>query len=313
MFEEWNRRFAECKENIRNKEKWEQQLAAVEKRCRDLERQTVLWREMVAREEEDVERLLSMNIANLWYTLTGQKDEKLGQEEKEVLEARLKFDQAAALLEAARLEREQLRERLLAYGPAEEALEELLREKEQLIHRFKPELAEELVRLSEETSEAGIRLKELNEAIVAGRNALGALEIADSNLNSAENWSTFDILGGGFIATHMKHSRLQAAQTYAKEAGKKLLRLRDELNDVKMQLSAFDTDISDTLRLGDYFMDGWITDFLVQERIEQADVKLHSYIRQVTAIVQALEQQASETEVHWRRLKARSEALVENA
>ncbi len=313
MFEEWNRRHAECKENIRNKERWEQQLSALNKRCRDLEKQTFLWRAVVAQEEEDVERLLSMSVSNLWYTLTGQKDEKLGQEEKEVLEARLKYDQAAALLEEAELEKAELKEKLLATGSAEMLLAELMREKEQLIHRFKPELARELVRLSEEMSDARTRLKELKEAAAAGRDALAALEIADSSLNSAENWSTFDILGGGFIVTHMKHSRLQAAQTYAKEAGKKLLRLRDELDDVKMQLTAFDTDISDTLRLGDYFMDGWITDFLVQERIEKADQKLHSYIRQVDGITHALEQQASETEIQWRRLKDQCDSLVENA
>ncbi|MNJ03788.1 hypothetical protein D3C73_1642530 [compost metagenome] len=60
-------------------------------------------------------------------------------------------------------------------------------------------------------------------------------------------------------------------------------------------------------------MDGWITDFLVQERIEQADTKLHSYIRQVTGITHALEQQASETEIQWRRLQDQCDSLVENA
>lgn len=56
------------------------------------------------------------------------------------------------------------------------------------------------------------QLKEVNEAIEAGRRALRTMNTAADNLADARNLGKWDILGGGFIAGEMKHSKIEDAQ-----------------------------------------------------------------------------------------------------
>lgn len=55
--------------------------------------------------------------------------------------------------------------------------------------------------------------KEKREAIAAGNRALNSLRAAQENLSSAKNWGLWDMFGGGFISTVVKHSKMDRAQT----------------------------------------------------------------------------------------------------
>ena len=48
--------------------------------------------------------------------------------------------------------------------------------------------------------------RELEEAIRASEAALEKLEKAKASLESASGWGIFDIIGGGFISSAVKHS-----------------------------------------------------------------------------------------------------------
>ena len=52
------------------------------------------------------------------------------------------------------------------------------------------------------------RAVEIDEAIAAGHRALDALAEAADSLDSAKRWGIVDILGGGFVTSMVKHSRL---------------------------------------------------------------------------------------------------------
>ena len=66
--------------------------------------------------------------------------------------------------------------------------------------------------------------KEIREAIQAGEAALSSLRNAQEKLNSAKNWGIWDIVGGGFMSSLIKHSRMDDAQEYMEEAGQNLRR-----------------------------------------------------------------------------------------
>ena len=50
--------------------------------------------------------------------------------------------------------------------------------------------------------------REINEAVVAGERALGSLRTAKSKLDSARAWGIYDMLGGGFLSSMIKHGQL---------------------------------------------------------------------------------------------------------
>ena len=75
--------------------------------------------------------------------------------------------------------------------------------------------------------------KEINEAIVAGEQALNSLYAAQEKLNSAKGWSWFDLFGGGFLTDMIKHSKMDEASRC--------------MEDAKYHLKAFQKELSATL------------------------------------------------------------------
>ena len=70
--------------------------------------------------------------------------------------------------------------------------------------------------------------KEIREAIQAGEAALSSLKNAREKLDSAKNWGIFDIVGGGFVSSLIKHSRMDDAQEYMEEAKQNLRRFENQ-------------------------------------------------------------------------------------
>ena len=60
--------------------------------------------------------------------------------------------------------------------------------------------------------------KETQEAISAGERALSSLRNAQNELSSAKNWGLFDMLGGGFVSTLVKHGKMDNAKRYMEQA-----------------------------------------------------------------------------------------------
>ena len=111
--------------------------------------------------------------------------------------------------------------------------------------------------------------KEKREAIEAGRRALNSLQAAKENLNSAKNWGLVDMFGGGFFTTMLKHSRIDQAKRNMEQAKYDLRNFSRELNDVNMVCN-LNIDTGDFLSFADYFFDGFVVDWVVQDRINNA-------------------------------------------
>ena len=119
--------------------------------------------------------------------------------------------------------------------------------------------------------------KEKREAIEAGRRALNSLQAAKENLNSAKNWGLVDMFGGGFFTTMLKHSRIDQAKRNMEQAKYDLRNFSRELNDVNMVCN-LNIDTGDFLSFADYFFDGFVVDWVVQDRINNAQRQVEEVI-----------------------------------
>lgn len=122
--------------------------------------------------------------------------------------------------------------------------------------------------------------KELQEAIRAGKNALKSLEATKEKLGSASNWGVFDMLGGGLFSNMIKHSKLDETANLMTQAKCDLQVFQKELKDVQLSIN-LGIDISGSLKFADYFLDGVVTDYLVQNKISDARYQVDSAICQV--------------------------------
>lgn len=130
--------------------------------------------------------------------------------------------------------------------------------------------------------------KEKQEAIEAGQRALNSLRTARENLNSAKNWGVVDMLGGGFLTTVVKRSKMDQAKHKMDQAKFALRNFSKELNDVNMACN-LNINTDDFLSFADYFFDGFFVDWMVQERINDAKRQVEEAIRRTEYIVKQLQ------------------------
>lgn len=130
--------------------------------------------------------------------------------------------------------------------------------------------------------------KEKREALDAGYRALSSLRRARQELQSARNWGILDIMGGGFLSTMVKHSKMNHAQDFMEEARYDLAQFSKELRDLDAYIS-LDFNTSDFLSFADFFWDGFVADIMVQDKINQARRQVEKAIRYVERALSQLQ------------------------
>ncbi|HWO55376.1 MAG TPA: hypothetical protein VNM49_13440 [Paenibacillus cookii] len=308
MFDAENARLTELKESMRNKVKWEKRLQELEKEREERRREADRWKQRLADEEKDVERLAGASLSALFFSLIGKKEEKMEREQLEVLEAKAKYDAAVRAAEDIQKQCEETDRLLRDVRYSESEYERILKEKETILLRQPGELAE----LAERQADLAVQLKEMKEAVQAGRSVLHDLEQARDYLQSARSWGTYDMLGGGMLSTHLKHNKIDEAMDYIHDAQTSLRRFGKELKDVEMHL-AVEIDIGSFLRFSDYFFDGFIADWMVQGRINDTLSQVEEKLDAIKRVVRRIESEQRSLETRLADVKRRYEYVVESA
>lgn len=123
--------------------------------------------------------------------------------------------------------------------------------------------------------------------IRAGERALASLREAQNNLNSAENFGIWDMVGGGFVSTMAKHSKMNRAKENMEKARYDLRDFCRELKDVNI-VGHLDIETGDFLDFADYFFDGILVDWMVQDKINQASRQVEEAICRVEGILKQI-------------------------
>ena len=252
------------------------------------------------KEQDDVDKLEKGGLRALLLSLTGDKEERLDQERREAMAAKCQYEQARSDLDYLERKLSDLireREGLLS---APSQLEDLWEEKAQLVKSMGGPRGERLVALDREQTELLHQQKELREAISAGENAKRLLGQVQDDLDSARNWGTWDMLGGGLVATMAKHDRLDSAQSSIRAAQRALSDFRTELADVG-RLEVPSIQIGEFATFADYFFDDIFSDWYVQSSIKKAQygisearMKLTAALRTLTAARQDLDERLAQ-------------------
>ena len=125
---------------------------------------------------------------------------------------------------------------------------------------------------------------EVREARAAGIQALNSLRRAQRHLDSARSWGLLDLFGGGLVSSLLKHSKIDDARRCIDEAQYDLDVFRRELADVHLP----DIKIDEFLSFADFFFDGFLADFMVQRRINEARARLEIACRRVEDVLRQL-------------------------
>lgn len=278
MLDNLNTKISKVKEDLRRKQKLE---GLLEKSKQELRSQEMKQNELyviLQKEEKDVKKLESLSLTGLFYSILGSKEEQMDKERQEYLAAKLKYDECCNTIKDLTEEISGYQKELKKYSDIDIEYQSLMKEKEELILSSHDDRAHRFLEMTERISNLQADAKEVKEAIRAGDNAMAALEQVIDSLESASGWGTWDLLGGGFIATAAKHSNIDKAKQYAHHAQRMLSVFNRELSDVNLSTDIH-IEIGSFATFADYFFDGLISDWIVQSRIHDSidDVKKSYY------------------------------------
>ena len=301
----------QLQEDMARKRRLQKQMADLESRKKQLEVREAQLREIREREQGEVEQLEGRSLSKFFLLITGKLEDQLTQERREAAEAAVRHDALVRELEDVNASISDIRRELNGkLYSVEMVYERTLQEKKEAMLASGDPLAQRLIELEEQIGNLGIQKKELQEAIDAGNYALRIAASIQSSLSSAENWGTWDMMGGGGMISHMaKHSHLDEAQGKVESLQKALGRFRTELADVKIAAN-LTVNIEGFARFADYFFDGLFVDWAVQDRIRNASGQVYEVRRKVELALGKLENMKEETERKQAALQKEQEALL---
>jgi chromosome segregation ATPase len=168
MFDELNRRLAQTKEQIRSKQKLEAMLAQVQAGLRQSETKRSELKDRLASEKADVDKLESLSLTGMFYSVLGTKVEHLDREKQEYLAAKLKYDESVEAVNDLQAERTRLQQELESFKSVEQDYSRLIKEKERLLANSQDPRADKLLWFTEQLADLAADEKELTEAVRPG-------------------------------------------------------------------------------------------------------------------------------------------------
>ena len=237
---------------------------------RQYDNQVISLRVASRKEQEDVEKLEGRSLANYFYQVIGKLDDKLDQERKEAYAAKVKLDAAERELAGIESDIKGIQEQITDVLVAEARYKDALELKRRQLKDSGTQVADQILSMEERIAALQAQKQEIKEAISAGYSARSTADRILSELEDADGWNTWDILGGGGIITHMaKHSHLDEAQDLVQELQSQLRRFKTELADIQISAN-MQVNIDGFLRFADYFFDGLFADWAVGDKISQS-------------------------------------------
>ncbi|HUG68502.1 MAG TPA: hypothetical protein VMM76_12185 [Pirellulaceae bacterium] len=312
MLDNLDERLMQAKASLRTKQKLEAMMRQAQSVVRQERAKSSILKDTLANEKTDVDKLEGLSLTALFHSVLGTKAETLGKERQEFLAAKLKYEEAVESSEDAEQEVRRLRVELDSLANADAEYDRLIDEKEKLLASSDDHRAEKLLAMSERLADLNSDSKELQEALWAGQRALQDLRQVSSELGSAANWGTWDMLGGGMLSTMAKHSTIDSAKQYAHQAQRQLRRFQEELADANQRLHV-SLEIGGFSKFADFFFDGLIADWVVQSKIHEASSACSSTIFRVSSAVDECRRGLAETEQAISKAKRAREEFIDQA
>ena len=299
------------REEIAKKESLNKKLSQLQLQREDLQCHVDKLKKIMYNEQADVESLEHTNLKSIFYGMIGKRQEKLDKEKLEAYTAKLKYDSAVYELKVLEQDIINIKAQLDKISEYEYKYSEFLKEKVEKIKLSGSFEALEIMKLEEQIANKKNYKKELNEAILAGEKALISANNVLSSLDSAEDWGTFDLFGGGVISDMVKHNHLDEAQNKVEQLQSDLRRFKTELTDVTIN-SDIKVNIDGFLRFADYFFDSFFTDWAVLDKINESQENVKNTKRQIEEVISRLHSMENETDTQIKILEADKEQRIVN-
>ncbi|MBN2795541.1 MAG: hypothetical protein JXR88_09060 [Clostridia bacterium] len=232
--------------------------------------------EKLKKENADVDKIIGVTFTSFVATLLGNREEKIEKEEMEAILAKEAYDAIQYEVDEKQSEIQGLKGIIENEEDIRNQYSSFLKEKMAIIKGSNDELSHSIETLENKKQSALGEIKEIREALMAANAVHHSAKSALDSLNKAKNWGTYDMLGGGIIATMAKRSHMQEGQNHINKLNYDLKNFGKELKDVD-DYTTSSIEIGSYFQIGDWLFDGLFVDMMVQS-------KIHNALEQVTQV-----------------------------
>lgn len=300
MWEELQERQSVLKMEINRREKAKRkQQTLAEQLEAALHKKQEYWTRL-KEEQKDVEDLDRFSILKVVRTWTGKQDVIREKEISELAAIEAKYRE----IEKTVIDLEKditVNERELEKGDWESLdleWEQIIEKKKQWLLVNNHAEATRLERLYEQKTILATSIREIIEAITAGNEAKIALKRALKSLEGAKDYSTWDtFLGGGIIATSLKHSKLDESEEAIHYAQRSLQRFHTELLDIqKVSIENLSIERDSFVTFADYVFDDIFSAWSTHSKINNSIDRMGQTLQDLSNISDQLQKQLKETQ-----------------
>ena len=263
------------------------------------------------KEERDVKRLERTGVTGMFHKILGDREKQLEKERQEYLHVALKYNELIKSVELVQFELNVLSKKLNDYDLVREKYESLLKAREKELLALGGATGSQLMSLSEQIDQKHILLQDIDEAIVAGRDAYKYITTMEKRLKEARDWGQWDMYGGDNGSGWMKHHAVDRAREVLHKARHSLIRFDKELRDVYAdKYLDLNVGVEDIDRFLDIFLDNIIVDWVVQRKIKRALRNVQKIRAEIGSAMKRLKADIPVTKLEIEDLTRRREEII---
>lgn len=312
MLESVNERLISAKGKLQNLRKLERLLAECRKELMQEQQKEQQLKETLRQSEKHLRQMQGLSLAHLFHSVMGNQVVEEQKVMQEVLVARLHCEACTTAIAHIGQECNELSSRIDALGKAEVEYQSLLKEKEDLLVTHSLSFRTKMAEITDSEASIASEIKETRDAIFAAEPALQALFACSESLSKAEDWGTWDMLGGGVLVTAVKRDHMEDAKDHMLQAQQYLRSFTRELQDLNQSV-VLNMETNGFLHFSDYFFDGLFVDWMVQQEIRETSRQVSEHIQSVQTIKQELDVRMGTLETQQQQLASSRVKWIEEA
>lgn len=275
-------------------EKYKKQQQSLNEQIEHVKQDITTYEQQLTEERVKLNKKKQFSFVNAFRTWTGKQQEIIEHQYEHIAAIELKLVEAQLMQEDLQDHLVDIIYKINAINEpyARGQMKELEQQIEQYVVAHNPQMAAKLQEQLHEHALVERLLIEIEEALMAGRDAEIAVMKAAEVLKNAKMYSTWDtFLGGGFIATAMKHDKIDRSKSYIHEAQFALQRFKNELLDIQeMRVGHVQIEADGLVKFADYFFDDIFSEWSVHSKIATAITQLSHVLDDVRNTLNAVEQ-----------------------
>jgi hypothetical protein len=263
------------------------------------------------KEFSDIEQLEKLSVKGLFHQVLGSKEAQIEKERQEYLQVSLKYDEAKKTVELLMYELDLLQGKTKDLPVVEKKLNSLIKRREKLLIESNTLAGKQILDLVLVMDVNREFIENVNQVKKTGEEVSLILDKMIDHLRQAKNWGQWDMAGRKRGAGYLKHNQIDRARDLSYHVKHLLVRFENDLRHIYGQEQFnLSFEFNSFSKFTDIFFDNLISDWIVQQKIQNALSNVLTVRDKVIRIMQSLDAEIGKAENKLTQLEEQRKQLI---